>query len=222
MMDMCETQLMLIGSGTTTGGINWVGFLTTQDNDSLVLSYNLAFGGAVIDNSIIKGSQKCDMVCQVDLFQSTYSSKPESAPWTSENAVFGFWIGINEFSSSLPQKRVVKWLMTSDSAGNGYSNTDPNEIIPKLMKRYESLVEKIYSDGGRKFLFLNVPPTSRTPSFLAQGSDVQKTHMEWVAVYNKQLASMVKGFETDHPDVSLFLWCGERLVADRVGHCCCL
>lgn len=60
-----------------------------------MLSYNLAIGGATIDNLIVS-SPADDLVSQVDVFQSTYSNKTKAAPWTGENAVFGFWIGINE------------------------------------------------------------------------------------------------------------------------------
>lgn len=83
------------GTGTTAGGPNWVGYLTTVQNSSLALSYNLAIGGATIDNSIVSSSAD-DLVSQVDVFQSTYRNKTKAAPWTKENAVFGFWIGINE------------------------------------------------------------------------------------------------------------------------------
>lgn len=38
------------------------------------------------------------MTSQVATFESSYSSKPASAPWTSQDAVFGFWIGINEYA----------------------------------------------------------------------------------------------------------------------------
>ena len=84
------------GTGATGGGINWIGYLTTADNNSLVLSYNLAVGGATIDNSIVNAGVE-DMATQVATFQSNYSSKPKVAPWKSSNAVFGFWIGINEY-----------------------------------------------------------------------------------------------------------------------------
>lgn len=87
------------GSGTTAGGPNWLGYLTTTQNASHVLSYNLAIGGATIDTSIVTSNAEGhnDLVAQVDLFQSTYSRKTKAAPWTGENAVFGFWFGINEY-----------------------------------------------------------------------------------------------------------------------------
>jgi hypothetical protein len=84
------------GTGTTSGGINWVGDLVTVENSSLVLSYNLAVGGASIDNSIVNTNVE-DMTSQVGDFESAYSIKPATAPWSPETAVFGFWIGINEY-----------------------------------------------------------------------------------------------------------------------------
>lgn len=83
------------GAGATGGGINWIGYLTTADNASLVLSYNLAIGGATIDNAILNSGYP-DMTGQVATFQGNYSSKPASAPWSAADSVFGFWIGINE------------------------------------------------------------------------------------------------------------------------------
>jgi hypothetical protein len=79
-----------------------VGYLTTENNASPVLSYNLAVGGASLDNSLIATNTKEDMVTQVSSFETAYGKKPNTAPWTSDNAVFGFWIGINEYGSLDP------------------------------------------------------------------------------------------------------------------------
>ena len=76
--------------------MNWVGDLTTEENCSLILNYNLAIGGATIDNRIINATVE-DMTTQVALFHSIYAKKPHVAPWRTGNAVFGFWIGINEY-----------------------------------------------------------------------------------------------------------------------------
>lgn len=89
-----------IGTGTTSGGTNWVGYLTTLYNASPVLNYNFAVGGATIDNSIVDTKVK-DVTSQVRDFELAYGKKPISAPWSSDNAVFGFWIGINEYRSSV-------------------------------------------------------------------------------------------------------------------------
>ncbi|OJJ35603.1 hypothetical protein ASPWEDRAFT_112368 [Aspergillus wentii DTO 134E9] len=175
-----------LGTGTTTNGPNWVGYLTTAENASLVLSYNLAQGGATIDNSIVS-SYADDLVAQVETFQENYSSKPESAPWTGKDAVFGFWFGIND-------------------VGNAYSSTDADTLTPKLITRYLSLVEKIYNDGGRKFLFINVPPTGRTPMFLDQGDEAVKQLGAYVETFNKNLEAKVKEFNANHTDTTTVVY----------------
>jgi len=73
-----------------------VGYLTTEDNSSVVLSYNLAVGGATIDNTIINATVE-DMATQVASFHSIYGNKPDAAPWTFDDAMFAFWIEINEY-----------------------------------------------------------------------------------------------------------------------------
>lgn len=70
------------------------------------------------------------------------------------------------------------------------------------MASYESLIQKIYAHGGRKFLFLNVPPTSRSPNFIQQGENAMKKHAAWLDDFNRGLESMVNGFEGNHPEVS--------------------
>lgn len=89
------------------------------------------------------------------------------------------------------------------SIGNAYSNTDAETFTPKLIARYRSLIEKIYQDGGRKFLFLNVPAVSRTPMFLAEGDEVVKAHAKYLSVFNNNLEAMVKNFTTKHKDVGI-------------------
>lgn len=88
-----------------------------------------------------------------------------------------------------------------NSIGNAYSSTDAETFTSKLIARYRSLVEKIYRDGGRKFLFLNVPAASRTPKILSQGDEAAKSHAKYLAVFNENIESMVKNFTTNHEDV---------------------
>lgn len=88
-----------------------------------------------------------------------------------------------------------------NSIGNAYSSTDAESFTSKLIARYRSLVEKIYRDGGRKFLFLNVPAVSRTPKILSQGNEAAKSHVKYLAVFNQNVESMVKNFTSSHKDV---------------------
>lgn len=193
---------MNTGTGTTTGGLNWVGYLTTEQNASLVLSYNLAIGGATIDDSLVASSQG-DLVSQVETFEQAYGSKPESAPWTAENAVFGFWIGVNEYDLLFSFVDVYGEVTNEcHSIGNAFYNTEADTFIPQLMDRLSSLVEQIISAGGRKFVFLNVPPTSRSPFFTEQGEETVEQHAAYLDVYNQQLESLVTGLSANGTEVN--------------------
>ena len=88
------------------------------------------------------------------------------------------------------------------SIGNAFYSTDAATYTPKLISRLESLVEEVYKNGGRKFLFLNVPPTSRSPLFLDQGEEVVEQHAAYLAVYNENLEGMVERFNKGKGDVS--------------------
>ncbi|KAJ5507968.1 hypothetical protein N7527_010111 [Penicillium freii] len=173
-------------TGTSSGGTNWVGYLTTLYNASPVLSYNFAVGGATIDNSIVDTKVK-DVTSQVRDFELAYSKKPISAPWSSDNAVFGFWIGIND----------IGW---------GHQNTQPSVLVPTLMAQYKFLIEKLYASGGRKFLFLNVPPTDRSPMVIKEGPEAVKTYATWVKAYNDGLQSMINNFKSSHDDTTIVLY----------------
>ncbi|KAJ5487659.1 hypothetical protein N7530_001959 [Penicillium desertorum] len=176
-----------LGTGTTTGGVNWVGYLTTENNASAVLSYNLAVGGASLDNSLITTNTEEDMVTQVASFETAYGMKSDTAPWTSDNAVFGFWIGIND----------IGWA---------WSSNDANVLIPKIMAQYKAQAEKIYASGGRKFVFLNVPPTSRSPQIASEGTTAAAGHAKWLASFNAALKTMVDEFIADNSGTTTVLY----------------
>ncbi|KAK7032144.1 hypothetical protein VNI00_013318 [Paramarasmius palmivorus] len=87
---------------TATGGENWVDYGTTTYNKSLVLTYNFAYGGATIDAELVPPYEPTvrSMTDQVNIFLNSTAEKPEWAPWTSENALFSVWIGINDLGNS--------------------------------------------------------------------------------------------------------------------------
>ncbi|KAI9037395.1 uncharacterized protein KD926_000358 [Aspergillus affinis] len=131
-----------IGQGTTAGGINWAGYLTTVYNDTVVLNYNLAVFGATVDNSILDG-EPIDLVDQVSRnFGDHYcSSLLESSPgWKSDTALFAIWIGINERDTHQEsvlelncqlQRAVLDWRMGHrDSAVTVYDSWSfMNEVL---------------------------------------------------------------------------------------------
>lgn len=90
---------------TATGGENWVDFVTTQYNKSLILTYNYAYGGATIDASLVAPFEPTvlSLTDQVNQFLSGAAIKPASTPWTSSNSLFSVFIGINDIGNSYYQ-----------------------------------------------------------------------------------------------------------------------
>lgn len=91
---------------TNAGGPVWVDFDTTVYNASLVLTYNYAYGGATIDATIVpppQGPSIRSLVDQVDEFMGGPAGRPASAPWTSSDALFSVWIGINDIGHTYDQ-----------------------------------------------------------------------------------------------------------------------
>jgi hypothetical protein len=100
--------------------------LTTKYNASKVLTYNVADGGATVDADIVKpyAPTVASLKDQVHKrFLPTYGKKPASAPWTSSNSLFSFWIGINDVANLI-------W------EGN-YSRMD------KVFDVYKGLIEEV-------------------------------------------------------------------------------
>lgn len=85
---------------TAVGGENWVDLLTTADNNSLILTYNLAWGGATIDSRLVKSGQGVSLTNEVNAFLKKFANKPASTPWKPQNTLFSFWIGINDIGYS--------------------------------------------------------------------------------------------------------------------------
>lgn len=76
--------------------------MTVKYNNSLILTYNYAYGGATIDASLVAPYEPTvlSMTDQVNQFLSTAASKPATSPWTSADSLFSFWIGINDIGNS--------------------------------------------------------------------------------------------------------------------------
>lgn len=99
-----NTEIMIKGF-TAVGGTNWIDVDTVVFNKSLIFTYNYAYGGATIDASLVTPYEPTvlSMTDQVNQFLTTVANKPASTPWTSSNALFSFFIGINDIGNSYYQ-----------------------------------------------------------------------------------------------------------------------
>lgn len=135
-------QPALPGS-TTSGGLNWVGLVTSQLNTTLVLTYDWAYYGADTSNAIINTGVTTDFIAQVGEFEEYLVPAPSEAPWTADDTTVFVWMGINDVGECF-------WE----------SSLYPTCPIDEVMETYFGLLGDLYNDGVRNFVLLMVPRRS--------------------------------------------------------------
>ncbi|OBT86468.1 hypothetical protein VE02_05336 [Pseudogymnoascus sp. 03VT05] len=172
---------------TAANGPNWPDFLTVKYNASEILTYNLAYGGATVSSSLVKPYQ--DTVLSLskqveDLFIPNYAFNGQ---WTSSDSVFGIFIGINDVGNSF------------------YLGDDAVPILnKKIFAVYDGLVKELYNTGARNFVFLNVPPTDRSPLMIGQGADSAALIAKDLKAFNSAIASLAAGARKNYADTNVF------------------
>lgn len=137
---------------TASGGLDWVGFMVTEFNASLVYSYNFAFGGATVDGDIVPPYDPAtvlSLIDQVQLFSDNLAAKPDYAPWTPDNTVAGVWMGVNDI-------------------GNSWWEANTTDINTAVVGVYFEQLQILYDAGIRQFVLLNAPRKSTESIHLCQ------------------------------------------------------
>ncbi|KAI5478744.1 cellulose-binding GDSL lipase/acylhydrolase, carbohydrate Esterase Family 16 protein [Pseudohyphozyma bogoriensis] len=171
------------GEFTSTGGNNWLQYLSAQTNTTLL---DFAVGSATINNSVVLSPVQ-DVVSQVSEFEDYFLPPPEITPWTAENALFVVWVGIN------------------DVGAGGWGNIGPwSDVLKEVFWSYEGIVDTLYNAGARKFLFMSIPPTNLTPHMRINSA----VHLIVTAIetYNARLLEMATAVpeKYDGTTVTLF------------------
>ncbi|KAK4237012.1 carbohydrate esterase [Achaetomium macrosporum] len=171
---------------TASGGLNWVGFLTSVFNTTTVLTYNFAYGGATTNASIVQpyAPTVLSLVDQVAQFSGSIASQPSYAPWTAQNALFGVWIGVNDVGNS--------WWLADWEEG----------VLAQIMDSYFGRLQVLYDAGGRNFVLLSVPPIYRTPVMIGQGTEAQEGEKTAIDKYNRAIATRLAAFKTQNSGVT--------------------
>ncbi|OKL58861.1 hypothetical protein UA08_05596 [Talaromyces atroroseus] len=171
---------------TTTNGDNWVDFLITEYNTSLILDYDFAVGGATIDNSIVPAylSTVASFVQQVN---DRFAALSPAPAWDSDDALFTIWFGINDIS-------------------RGYDAQTWGNLSLTLVDRYFDTVQTLYDAGARYFLVMTVPPIQRSPSILAENTTAQATTAYAVASYNQLIAKGAEKFQGKNPGATVIVF----------------
>ena len=96
---------------TSSNGPNWVDYITTTYNKSLILTYNLAYSGATVDSSLVAqdASTVLDLKQQIEdeylpLYGNQSSAEELGADWNASNSLFGIFIGINDVGNSYTEQ----------------------------------------------------------------------------------------------------------------------
>ncbi|KAM5537864.1 hypothetical protein V8D89_008340 [Ganoderma adspersum] len=176
--------------GNTGVGANWIDFDTVEFNKSLILTYDYARAGATINGTLVKPTLTTyDFITQVNHFEAqVVKKKPASAPWTSKNAMFSVWFGINDINNSYNK------------------GGDRNAFSDKLIDQYFAQVQRLYIHGARNFIFIGVPPIYRTPHMLAKSASARSLQKSVMDGYNYRLAVRVHSWAAKYPGVKAHIW----------------
>ncbi|KAF2234424.1 carbohydrate esterase family 16 protein [Viridothelium virens] len=175
---------------TSSNGPNWLDFVTTTYNESFIDVYNLAYGGATVDASLVAPyeSTVLSFIDQVNQeYLPIYTGSNNTVGWTSSNSIFSFFFGINDI-------------------GNSYYNQNAT-LYDVIISEYAGLVEKIYQTGGRNFLFLNVPPVDLSPgTAITYGSSASQQENTWISYFNNKISGLASNFTANHSDATTFVF----------------
>ncbi|KAL4916736.1 hypothetical protein BDW62DRAFT_211709 [Aspergillus aurantiobrunneus] len=173
---------------TSAGGPNWISKLVAKYNSSLLLNYNLAYGGATVNASLVPpySPEVFSLIDQVSEFTEYLSPPPAFAPWNANNTLFAVWQGVNDVGGS--------WYQPNAEAL-------ATEILEQLFEQ----IELVYAGGARNFALLTVPPTDRSPQ-VTQGENANYTVMHLkaaIASWNTALKEKAADFADAHPDTAV-------------------
>lgn len=167
---------------TTTGGLNWVGLVTSELNSSLILTYDWAYYGADTDASIVYSYATYCFDDQVGEFESALVPAPAEAPWTPDDSLAVIWVGINDVGEAFWESIALP--------------------LDAVMTRYWGLVEDLYDDGLRDFVIMSVPPFDQAPVFAQQAASALAGLQGNISAYNEALESNLASFTSGRSDVT--------------------
>lgn len=179
--------------------------MVSEFNDSTLLSYNFAYGGATTDSDLVTPYEPSvlSFVDQVGEFSESIASHPSYAPWTAENTLVGVWIGVND-------------------VGNIYGLSNVTNVLDAVISRYFEELQIIYNAGARNFFLSTCPRKSvnrniwkmiftltkrqsainETPEMLVYSNDVRDQEASIITEYNDMLASGLANFTSVNSGVT--------------------
>lgn len=149
---------------------------------------NLAYGGATVDMELIHPFTEIppemrDLGFQTHTLFHSYESHPDFFDWTSDNSLFIIWIGLNDVHNA---------------------NAESSMRFGMVFERYAEHLEKLYNNGARNFMFINIPPIERSP--LAVKENMIEQWGGWVSAWNANLTTLASDLTLTHPDTTAFVF----------------
>lgn len=176
--------------GRPNGGVT-PDFLTMNYNDSFIQTYNLAYGGATVDNDVFHSVYGAPSFRQQleNMFKPTYTlpDTPNELRWDPDTTLFMIRFGIND--------------VTID-----YLRDDMHLVVSEPITSYFYLAQDLYHLGARNFLFLNLGPVDR--NFGRNGGNVENVQRltDNIAEFNKGIAEVKQNLTQMYSDLTAFIF----------------
>ncbi|KAL8691178.1 MAG: hypothetical protein Q9224_004234 [Gallowayella concinna] len=149
---------------TASNGPNFITYLTTTFNASLVQTYNFAFAGAQVDTPAIDPSKS--LVGKNESYKADHYPNDMTAQMTNQ---FG-----DHFPPSHVGERIVDWTGDTSLWISFFGINDVlgmlnlhnmDEALDRIFDAYRRNLEFAYEQGARNFLLLNTPPMEIMPKY---------------------------------------------------------
>lgn len=171
---------------TEVGSPNYVEYLTTKYNRSLILTYNFGYPGSTIDNDIDESPYVSSSLReQVEReFLPDFGTAQPFRSWTGNNSLFTIFIGINDI-------------------GMFVRRPNASDYITPLLESYSKATEQLHDAGARNFLFINVPAINRAPERKGDKAAARKV-AACIQQFNVGLRQLTRVFMAKHIDSAVF------------------
>jgi len=176
---------------------------TKLSNIHKMFVWNYAKSGAVVDLNITyrgPGHGSYDLIKEYGLFNDTMVSYKNFIRWNGNNTLFAIHIGSNDVNTFYSKKSKYKGKKEYIEYVN--NNKAPEKNIEDILDHLLKTVENIYINGGRNFLFFNIPPLE-----LADVNTKRKNNYKLhIPVFNSLLNEKVKLFHEEHNDINIIIY----------------
>ncbi|KAL8799329.1 MAG: hypothetical protein Q9182_005973 [Xanthomendoza sp. 2 TL-2023] len=145
---------------TASNGPNFITYLTTTFNASLVQTYNFAYAGAQVHVPATDPSKPAreynDMTAQMthqfgDHFPPTHMGE-RTVNWTGDTSLWISFFGINDILAMLAKHNM-------------------DVALARIYAAYRANLNFAYEAGARNFLLLNTPPMEIMPKFTGRAGN---------------------------------------------------